>query len=209
MKNNFTHIWEKLNKLNEDKEMTSNGAKLIGETENWKIYHITSYSAACEYGKDTGWKFTDYAARGESNYNQYIRDGYDFYFIITKGEYDPRGNECKFAFVINEDDEECEIYNQWNDEVLLDDIPYGDEIKIPGIDLESDYEEDRYFCWYCGATLFEDDVHMGADDHEYCKDCWERMFFECHECEGTYDLDDAEEGEDGELYCPDCFDELN
>ena len=151
-------------------EQAEAGARLVADTPHWKVYHITSYEAARKYGKDTKWCITGNLGMGDHYWNEYKEKGADFYFLITKGNYDPRGKESKFALVLYEartevdvwDDEEYtvpagyEIYNQQDYTVLLEDVPFINEVKIPGINLDS-YEAKtgrQYPCEQEGCNIW-------------------------------------------------------
>ena len=152
------------------KETTSSGAKLVADTKHWKIYHITSFEAAQAYGRDTKWCITGIEDSGDKYWNEYKEKGADFYFLITKDNYDPRGRKSKFALALYEggmeydewEDEEFEVdpmyevYDQQDYSVLLEDVPYINEVKIPGINLNN-YEAmtgRQYPCEYPGCHIW-------------------------------------------------------
>ena len=158
------------------KEISENGAELIDETDLWKVYHITTYEAAQKYGRDTKWCITGIENSGDKYWKDYKEKGADFYFLITKENYDTRGRNSKFAIALYEeeevfyddveDDEEesyinpaCyEVYDQQDYSVLFEDVPYINEVKIPGINL-ADYEPltGRLFpCEKCGNWMREE-----------------------------------------------------
>jgi hypothetical protein len=154
------------------KEIINNGAKLVLDTEHWKVYHITTFDAAVQYGKDTKWCITGLQDSGDKYWNKYKADGADFYFLITNGEYDPRGRDSKFALVLYEAKTEYdevfeedvtygpwyEVYDQQDYSVLLEDVPFINEIKLPGVDF-SKYEPKTgrlLPCEKCGAWMTEE-----------------------------------------------------
>ena len=75
----------KADKRRSDKER---GAELIYQDDLWKVYRITTYSAAKIYGSGTKWcitgRYEGHEGRGEEYFYQYIED-YDldngYYFI--------------------------------------------------------------------------------------------------------------------------------
>lgn len=188
------------------KQEIAEGAKLVNETEHWKIYHITNFDASQYYGRDSRWCITGVDSYGDKYWNDYTRDGYTFYFCIAKQDYDPRGENSKFAIAIHEEAECYRVFDQQDNEDYLEDIPYYEEIKIPGINL--DYYENREprYCEECGEYLSEDDEYWGEDgDNVYCESCWHEYFFRCYECGETYKQDDVYTGTDGDEYCYDCW----
>ena len=188
-----------------DKAKVAEGAKLVSETEHWKMYHITNYEASRVYGRDSQWCITGVNNYGDRWWKDYTRKGYNFYFIITNDEYDPRGENSKFAFAIHDGAECYKIFNQQDDEVDLEDIPYYEEIKIPNTNLD-DYESDKepYFCSYCDTRVDESDIIWDPSGDPLCDSCWEEKCFNCYNCGTTMFKDDGYEG-DGEYYCQDCF----
>ena len=83
------------------KELSEVGAELVDETEHWKVYHITTFEAAQKYGRDTKWCITGIDGYGDKYWKEYTEDaGVNFYFLITKGAYDPRGTDSKFALAL-------------------------------------------------------------------------------------------------------------
>lgn len=172
------------------KDIAEQGAKLVCESAHWNIYHITTFEAAVKYGKDTKWCITGLENSGDKYWKEYKEKGADFYFLITKEKYDPRGRNSKFALALYEDEEEFyfddgkdsytsmygyEVYDQQDYSVLLDDIPYINEVKIPGINL-TDYLPitGRLFpCENCGNWMreeqYEDTTIYG--DH-LCVSCY-------------------------------------
>jgi hypothetical protein len=97
----------------------------------------------------------------------------------------------------------------------LSDIPYYQEIKIPGVDLSNvidpdDYddfdEEAGHYCNQCDCELWADDALEGADGEYYCEDCWGELFFDCAKCGETTSLEDAYNTVFGKCICEVCFD---
>lgn len=189
-----------------DKQVVAEGSELVKETEHWKIYHITNYEAARHYGIDSKWCITGINNYGRKYWDQYTDDGNDFYFIITKQDYNPRGKDSKFAFAINYDLNYYEIYNQRDTKVYLEEIPYWSEIKIPGINLENYSPEAPDLCDSCGEAIFGDNVFAGPNgDGVYCASCYDNLFFECDNCYNSFDQRDMMEGPNGEMYCQRCW----
>lgn len=212
-KNNTYDLFERIKELEHEQETkkldrskVAEGAELVNETENWKIYHITNYEASRVYGRDAKWCITGINNYGSRYWDQYTRDGYDFYFIITKGEYDPRGTDSKFAFAINDKHNYYEIYDQHDDKVSLDEIPYYEEVEIPGKNLDNYSTDEPFRCEDCDEILSEDEVYWDPRGwYPYCETCWDKKFFYCHACGRDYEQDDGLEGADGNLYCRDCW----
>lgn len=138
------------------KDLSETGAKLISETDHWKVYQITTYKAAQKYGRDTKWCITGIDGYGDKYWKEYTEEAdVVFYFLITKGEYDPRGEDSKFALALYPRGF-GEVFNQQDDKVAFKDVPYIDEVHIPGYDLNTIKEPiiktDYEITVYSGAT---------------------------------------------------------
>jgi hypothetical protein len=156
------------------KEISENGAELVDETDLWKVYHITTYEAAQKYGRDTKWCITGIDNWGDKYWKEYKEKGVEFYFLITKGEYNPRAQDCKFALAIYNDGKHYEAFDQQDDQVLLDWIGGIEDVKIPGINLPS-LESYVEFCVGCGEPIFDGEgCYWG--DIAYCDTCYEDAF---------------------------------
>jgi hypothetical protein len=157
------------------KETASQGAALVCETDHWKVYHITTFEAAQAYGRDTHWCITGINAWGDKYWKEYKEKGADFYFFITKGKYNPRGYDSKFALAIYPNND-CEVFNQKDGQCSLLDIKYIYEVNIPGLDLDS-LDERGWVCCRCGEFVPEDLVMLDAEGTNcYCEDCWDVLF---------------------------------
>ena len=191
------------------KNIALTGAELVHESEHWKIYHITTFEAAQMYGRDTQWCITGVGSYGDKYWNSYTEKGMTFYFAITKGDYDPRGTDSKFAFAINKLNRYYQVFDQQDSECYLEDIPYAEEITIPGINLDEYDTEEPAHCDYCGDMLSNDgdDTYWAPNGDILCPDCFSRYFFICPSCGETFHNDGKEgaEGTDGDMYCFDCW----
>lgn len=157
------------------KETAGQGAKLVCETKHWRVYHITTYEAAQAYGRDTHWCITGINKWGDKYWREYKDKGADFYFFITKGVYDPRGRDSKFALAVYPNNE-CEVFDQKDGQVSLYDIKYIYEVNIPGLDLDS-LEDRGWECFSCGAFVPQDLIVLGPEDgNAYCENCWDELF---------------------------------
>ena len=105
----------------------------------------------------------------------------DFYFLITKQNYDPRGEDSKFAIAIYPNNR-CEVFDQQDSQGALANIPYIDEVDIPGIDLLA-LDNSKYYCLSCDTPLDEDDYFLGPDGEILCANCFERDYFVCENCD--------------------------
>ncbi len=194
-------------------DKAESGAKLVKETAHWKIYHITTFEASQKYGRDSQWCITGVHDYGDRYWKQYTEQGVSFYFLITKSNYDPRGCDSKFALAIYSNNM-AEAYNQQDDRVSFYNIPYYDEIEIPGLDIDElnwedddDYNDEYYYCEVCDCELDEDDVVWGPDSEgAFCDECWAERFFVCDDCGEVYDIDDACTNVFGEVLCAGCHD---
>ena len=187
------------------KQEIAEGAELVYESEHWKIYHITNFDASQYYGRDSKWCVTGVGSYGNKFWKDYIRKGYTFYFCITKQNYDPRGEDSKFAIAVHENAECYQVFDQQDNECYLDDIPYNDEIRIPGINLDYYENSEVRFCEDCGENLSYDEEHWGENGELYCNSCWSEHYFSCQECGNTYSQDEVYAGLDGDEYCYDCW----
>lgn len=119
------------------KELSEAGAELICDTEHWKVYHITTFEASKKYGRDTKWCITGIDGYGDKYWKEYTEEAdVNFYFLIAKEGYDARGTESKFALALYPRGL-GEVFNQQDEKVTFKDIPYIDEVHIPGYDLNS------------------------------------------------------------------------
>lgn len=187
------------------KQEIAEGAELVNETEHWKIYHITNFDASQYYGRDSRWCVTGVGSYGDKFWNDYTRKGYTFYFCIAKQNYDPRGENSKFAIALHEDAEYYQVFDQQDSECSLDDIPYYEEIKIPGINLDYYENSELKFCEECGDYLSDDDECWGENGELYCNYCWSEHYFNCCDCGNTYSQDKVYAGLDDDNYCYDCW----
>ena len=152
------------------KDAAENGAELVCKTDHWKVYHITTYEAAQAYGRDTHWCITGINEWGDKYWREYKEKGIDFYFLITKDRYNPRGFDSKFALAIYPDNKTCEVFNQKDGQVSIYDIKYIYEVKIPGIDLEN-LDDQIVECIRCGEQISRNEEQDG-----YCVYCYDEMF---------------------------------
>ena len=198
-------------KTQQTKDLADAGAKLVCDSAHWKVYHITTFEAAQKYGRDTKWCITGVDNYGDQYWKNYKSRGIEFYFLITKGSYDPRGEDSKFAIALYPDGQ-GEVYNQPNELVSFDEIPYVDEIDIPGYDLDDiawEYPEDEeyLYCTACDSEVDEGDACYGPDGDPYCYDCWSDRFFTCEYCGEVFDDDEICWFEE-EPYCETCYAKL-
>lgn len=152
------------------KETAGQGAELICETDHWKVYHITTYEAAQAYGRDTHWCITGINNWGNKYWNEYKDKGVDFYFFITKGKYNPRGYDSKFALAIYPGNKTCEVFNQKDGQVSLLDIKYIYEVNLPGINWDA-LDDQIVECQRCGEQISRSEEQDG-----YCVYCYDEMF---------------------------------
>ncbi len=183
----------------------ADGAELVHESEHWKIYHITNFDASQYYGRDSKWCVTGVGSYGDRYWKDYIRKGYVFYFCIAKQNYNPRGDDSKFALAIHPEAECFQVFNQQDSEVNLEDIPEYTEIQIPGVDFNNYINTEPKFCEHCEAYIVDGDECWGKDGEIYCEDCWSDYYFYCASCGDMYSQDAVYAGLDGDDYCYDCW----
>lgn len=202
----LTEVEETKSKTQVKKDLADQGAELVCESEHWKVYHITSFEASQKYGRDTKWCITGINNWGDRYWNEYIENGIQFYFLITKGEYDPRGKYSKIAIAACEQttgNYSCEVFNQQDTHMALNSIPYIEEIKIPGIDLSK--MENKISCFECGVEINPEEIFYGPHEECYCKDCFDNNYYRCKNCdELQYAYIASFEDEHGDKFCFDC-----
>jgi hypothetical protein len=198
------------------RDIADQGAKLVCDSAHWKVYHITTYAASQKYGRDTEWCITGVNNYGDQYWKSYTSQGIQFYFLITKGKYNSRGYDSKFAIALYPGNAICEVFNQQDDQIVLDDIPHISEVTIPGIDLnalESHYE---YECYACGTILSDDEYYIGDDGHMYCIDCiddepddrYDDDELKCCECGEVISTNEYAQSIYGDYYCDKCWNDI-
>ena len=143
---------------------TADGAELIQETDHWLVYHITTVEASQKYGRDTKWCISEL---NNSRWEEYIEYGSDFYFLIARRNYNPRGTDSKFAIYVGGND--ITIYNQQDEIVDYSTIPFVEEISIPNIDLAK--VNAVLVCNRCG--YLQRCPHIDNEGNQYCEHCWQ------------------------------------
>ncbi len=167
------------------KEVAGQGAKLVCSTQHWDVYNITTYEAAQIYGRDTKWCITGINNWGDSHWQDYkYNKGADFYFLITKENYDPRALDSKFAIAIYPDGETYEAFNQKDGQVLIEDIKYIDEVKIPGVDLWI-LESRGPRCSVCNDFVFNEEGEYDSFNNLFCPTCWNSELHEWIDSNGN------------------------
>ena len=167
-----------------ERELTDIGATLVAENAYWKVYHITTFEAAQTYGRDTQWCITGINGYGNKYWKEYTDKGITFYFYITKGKYNPRGTDSKFALTVIPARRDAEwdhdvyykIYNQQDQ--LVNEIPNAAD--IPGvvnfeeIKHQEEIEKQRFHRQQIAA--------LTAVDRNTCQECGEidNFSFEIH-----------------------------
>jgi hypothetical protein len=209
----ITNAENEVSKTKAKKDVIASGAKVIHESEHWTIYSITSFEAAQTIGRDTRWCITGVNDYGDKYWKDYTNRGITFYFAVTNQNYDPRGEDSKFAFAVYPNLEVIELFNQVDERVNLEDIPYYEEIKIPGVDLNNvldsseDPEPDAFYCDDCGRELADDEYYLTPDGEYRCESCFYNYYNFCEKCGESFDLDDMIESVYGEFFCYQCWDE--
>ena len=105
------------------------GARLVYQDKDWKVYEITNYEASAKYGKGTKWCISGskrWSNGGEGSKffdNYYNHDGVRFYFFINGSD--------KWALAIYPDGKNYEIFNAQDVKVpYIPDAPVVDEINV-------------------------------------------------------------------------------
>lgn len=192
------------------KDIADQGAELVCSSEHWNVYHITTFEASQKYGRDSKWCITGINNYGDRYWTSYTQQGVDFYFLITKHNYNPRGEDSKFALAIYPNNR-CEVFDQQDSSIALESIPYIDEVDIPGIDLD-ELENSAYYCVDCDTPLSEDEYFLGPDGDILCDRCFEKSYFVCYNCDEVEYIDNAYSLPDGDKYdlvCKSCLIKLD
>ena len=166
------------------KEIADEGAKLVAETDDWKVYEITTFAAAQQYGRDTKWCITGVDGKGDFYWNDYYTNrGVKFYFFITKKDYNARGTNSKYALAIWPKKKAYEIYDQQDDEVTLSEVPFIKNIRIPGVSfsrLKPYYIPREPDCDFCGFPIYMQErqpFKFLDNDTKFCHtECWYKKF---------------------------------
>lgn len=192
-----------VSKTQAKKDIADAGAKLVCDTAHWKVYEITTFEASQKYGRDTKWCITGINDYGDEFWNKYTDRGIKFYFLITKGKYDPRGEDSKIAIAVYPNQLDTEIFNQQDVPITFNDIPYGEEINIPGLDLKTICSNLR--CRRCNKDLSPEDIIPGPNNQPYCSVCFNMKFYKCAGCGTAHYLDlYFFEDPDCNKYCSEC-----
>lgn len=187
------------------KKVADQGAELVCSSEHWNVYHITTFAAAQKYGRDSKWCITGINNWGDKYWKEYKGAGMDFYFLITKGEYDPRGKDSKIAIAVNTERGLCEVFNQQDTQIPLSKIPYIEEVTLPTTNLTDLFNKVQ--CFECRDIIEEPDIYYGPHEECYCKDCFDYNFYKCKNCGSIeYSYIASFEDEHGDKFCSDCFD---
>jgi hypothetical protein len=186
------------------REVADEGAELVCDSKHWKVYRITTFEASQKYGRDTKWCITGINNWGDKYWKDYTGRGLQFYFLITKGEYDPRGTDSKIAIAVYPDNKRCEVYNQKDALIPLSAVPYISEVNLGNIRASQLTSEVR--CFDCEVVLEdENEMFFGLHNDIYCEYCFEETYFICHECHTTNYVRFTQEAEDGNKYCDNCM----
>jgi hypothetical protein len=169
------------------KEIADQGATLICNSEHWNVYHITTFEASQKYGRDTKWCITGINGWGDKYWKEYTEAGMEFYFLITTGNYDPRGTDSKIAIAVNKEKNFCEVFNQQDTQIPLNKVPYIDEVKLPTTNLTDLFN--KVICCECGDIIEEADTYFGPHEECYCKNCFDSYYFRCHGCSNYQYMD--------------------
>lgn len=196
-----------ISKTQTKKDIADAGAKLVCDTEHWKVYEITTFEASQKYGRDTQWCITGVNDYGDEYWYRYTDQGIKFYFLITKGKYDPRGVDSKIAIAVYPNQLDTEVFNQKDTPIAFKDIPYCEELDIPGLDLKTLCN--TIHCYSCYKATSVDDAIPGPHDHLYCPSCFNAEFFKCTKCGkigylGISFFEDTERNK----YCSECGDKI-
>lgn len=201
------------------KDIADQGAELVADTAHWRVYHITTFAASQKYGRDSQWCITGVNNYGDRYWKQYTERGVEFYFFITKGHYDPRGQDSKFAVAVYPGHDTYEVFDQQDRNVGgIEEIPFSEEVTIPGLNFDdmvagdADYDDeaedegDGSYCEWC-YRYFGDDYNISPNGEYLCDDCFGDRFGYCSKCEEAKDLGYLTVSVYGDAYCDDCFED--
>ena len=186
------------------KSIIEDGADLICDTEHWKVFHINTFEASQQYGRDTKWCITGINNYGDTYWKQYTSQGVEFYFLISKQDYDPRGKLSKIAIAYYPAEQECEVFNQQDTRISLTEIPYLKEISIPGVTF---VDKEIFACIDCGRLLSLEAIVRGPADEIYCDSCFDKRYVLCTGCDTIFNPNEIHTTPKGDTLCQKCFDE--
>jgi hypothetical protein len=196
-----------VSKTQTKKNIADAGAKLVCDTEHWKVYEITTFEASQKYGRDTQWCITGVNDLGDEYWYRYTDQGIEFYFLITKGKYDPRGYDSKIAIAVYPNKLDVEVFNQQDESIDITDIPYCEELDIPGLDIKTILN--TVHCYACNKAMQSEDSITGPRDNPYCHDCFNKYYFKCTTCGKTEYLDISFfEDTECNKHCSECGDKI-
>ena len=187
------------------KDITANGAELVAESAEWKVYFITTYEAARHFGRDTKWCISGINNWGDVYWKQYKRKGGDIYFFIAKNQYNARGTDSKFALVVYPIHNEYEAFDQQDNQIELKDIPNIDTITIPGVIFNKlkNRPGNRIVCDGCLDWFREVEITT-VEDLYYCPDCLDEYAMDCSSCD-TWRQYSSMKRINGEYICTSCL----
>ena len=117
------------------KQEKSEGAELIAENDDWKVYKITSHEASKRYGSNTKWCITQ---DEDTHWASYAKK-YNFYFIISKKKRESPWN--KIALMVDTDGKET-FWDETDKDHGPGDLPADISYTIP--DFDADQPQDSH-----------------------------------------------------------------
>lgn len=119
----------KRNQKQDVEKKAQQGAELLYSDKDWKVYHITNYEASAKYGKGSKWcisgsKEWSNGEKGEEYFNNYTKEGIDFYFFINK--------TTKYALAVDKRNQIGEIFSA--EDVQIPYIPNAPKIENIGVE---------------------------------------------------------------------------
>lgn len=194
------------------KSVSEAGAELVCDTNHWRVYHITTFEASQKYGRDTKWCITGIDNSGDWHWRCYVYRGVQFYFLISKANYNARGANSKFAIALYPKSSRdgfirCEIFDQQDNKLKsFSEIPFFDEIDIQNIDFDSiKIGAEKLNCTSCTAEIELVDSMLGIDNNYYCEDCYYDLFFTCDKCGKDFSIDCVNFTDNDDTLCDSCF----
>lgn len=76
------------------KEEKAEGAEMVAENDDWRVYHIVTHKACMMYGSNTKWCITQ---QNGTHWKNYTKAGNNFYFILSKTKRESPWNKIALA----------------------------------------------------------------------------------------------------------------
>ena len=197
----YEELWEDQKIVNTENVVTPEGTEVVQETEHWKICKIINYKAAQAF---TSWGSVAY---GKKHWLEEIADGYSYYILIDKENYDSKYKTNKIYPFIVYPNGASEVFERGYSpfSISLSSLPHNEEINIPGVDLT---KASKFLdCAECERDLSAKNAWFNPQGKAICKRCFKYNYDYCGECRKVFDQRDLilhAAASTYILYCLDC-----